>query len=64
MSTTLLIGLTPIAVSRCFIQSGDSPILILDKVTPENAEFAKKSLEEWRSKQAKQKNNNKHKPQK
>ena len=36
----------------------------VDKVTPEHAEFAKKSLEEWKSKRAKQKNNNKHKQQK
>lgn len=50
------------------LQSGSARINLqgeeVDKVTPENAEFAKKSLEEWRSKQAKQKNNNKHKPQK
>ena len=50
------------------MQSGSARINLqgeeVDKVTPEHAEFARKSLEEWRSKQAKQKNNNKHKPQK
>jgi hypothetical protein len=36
----------------------------VDKVTTEHAEFAKKSLEEWRSRRTKQNNNNRHKPQK
>lgn len=50
------------------MQSGSARINLqgeeVDKVTPEHAEFAKKSLEEWKSKRAKQKNNNKHKQQK
>jgi hypothetical protein len=47
------------------MQSGSARINLqgeeVDKVTPEHAEFAKKSLEEWLNKQAKQ-NNNKQKP--
>ena len=50
------------------MQSGSARINLqgeeVDKVTTEHAEFAKKSLEEWKSKRAKQKNNNKHKQQK
>jgi hypothetical protein len=50
------------------LQSGSARINLqgeeVDKVTTEHAEFAKKSLEEWKSKRAKQKNNNKHKQQK
>ena len=50
------------------LQSGSARINLqgeeVDKVTPEHAEFAKKSLEEWRSKRTKQNNNNRHKPQK
>ena len=49
------------------LQSGSARINLqgeeVDKVTTEHAEFAKKSLEEWRSRRAKQ-NNNRHKPQK
>jgi len=50
------------------MQSGSAIINLqgeeVETVTNEHAEFAKKSLEEWRSKQAKQNNNNRHKPQK
>jgi hypothetical protein len=50
------------------MQSGSARINLqgeeVETVTPENAEFAKKSLEEWRSRRAKQNNNNRHKPQK
>ena len=50
------------------MQSGSARINLqgeeVDKVTTEHAEFAKTSLEEWKSKRAKQKNNNKHKQQK
>lgn len=50
------------------LQSGSARINLqgeeVDKVTTEHAEFAKKSLEEWRSRRTKQNNNNRHKPQK
>jgi hypothetical protein len=49
------------------LQSGSARINLqgeeVDKVTPEHAEFAKKSLEEWRNRRTKQ-NNNRHKPEK
>ncbi len=50
------------------LQSGSARINLqgeeVDKVTTEHAEFAKKSLAEWRSRRTKQNNNNRHKPQK
>jgi sRNA-binding protein len=50
------------------LQSGSARINLqgeeVDKVTSEHAEFAKKSLEDWRNKQAANKKNNKGKPRK
>lgn len=50
------------------LQSGSARINLqgeeVETVTTEHADFAKKSLEEWRSRRAKQSNHNKHKPQK
>ena len=50
------------------LQSGSPRINLqgeeVETVTPEHAEFAKKSLEEWRSKRATHRNNNNKKPKK
>ena len=50
------------------MQSGSGRVNLQGKevetVTSEHVEFAKKSLEEWKSKQDKQKNNDRHTLQK